>query len=95
MLQLWYMEIPIWIILIPLAAVIAMSFLFLVFNVFHLARYGIKGRGASVLIALYLLGYAFVFALGVGTLLDVQWNNTVGAKDLLPFTWQSSTSYGL
>lgn len=89
------MEIPLWIILIPLAAVIAMSFLFLMFNVFHLARFGIKGRGASVLIALYLLGYAFVFVLGVGTLLDVQWRDTVGTKDLLPFTWQSSTSYGL
>lgn len=89
------MEIPLWIILIPLAAAVAMSFLFLVFNVFHLARYGIKGRGASVLIALYLLGYAFVFVLGVGTLLDVQWKDTVTTKDLLPFTWQSSTSYGL
>lgn len=89
------MEIPLWIILIPLAATVAMSFLFLVFNVFHLARYGIKGRGASVLIALYLLGYAFVFILGVGTLLDVRWKDTVTAKDLLPFTWQSSTSYGL
>jgi hypothetical protein len=89
------MEIPLWIILIPLAAVVALSFLFLMFNVFHLARYGIKGRGASVLIALYLLGYAFVFVLGVGTLLDVQWKEAVGVKDLLPFTWQSSTSYDL
>ena len=89
------MEIPLWIILIPLAAAVAMSFLFLVFNIFHLARYGIKGRGASVLIALYLLGYAFVFVLGIGTLLEVNWKGTVGTKDLLPFTWQSSTSYGL
>lgn len=89
------MEIALWIILIPLAAVIAMSFLFLMFNIFHLARYGIRGRGASMLIALYLLGYAFVFVLGVGTLLDVQWKDTVGTKDLLPFTWQSSTSYEL
>jgi len=89
------MEIPLWIILIPLVATIAMSFLFLMFNIFHLARYGIKGRGASMLIVLYLLGYAFVFVLGVGTLLDVQWKDTVGTKDLLPFTWQSSTSYDL
>lgn len=89
------MEIPLWIILIPLAAAVAMSLLFLAFNIFHLARYGIKGRGASVLIALYVLGYAFVFVLGVGTLLDVRWKDTVTVKDLLPFTWQSSTSYGL
>jgi hypothetical protein len=89
------MEIPLWIILIPLAAAVFMSLMFLGFNVFHLARYGIKGRGASVLIALYLLGYAFVFVLGVGTLLDVQWRDTVTTKDLLPFSWKSSTPYDL
>lgn len=89
------MEIPLWIILVPLAAVVALSFLFLTFNIFHLARFGIKGRGALMLIALYLLGYGFVLVLGVGTLLDVQWKDAVGVKDLLPFTWQSSKSYGL
>ncbi len=89
------MEIPLWIILVPLGGVIALAALFLFFNIFHLARYGIVGRGASALIAVYILSFTFVLTLGIGVLLDVTWSNTVPLSSIIPFTGGSSSPFGL
>lgn len=89
------MDIPLWIILVPFTIVVACSALFLFFNVFHLARYGIVGRGAIALILVYIVSYLFVLILGMTALLDIQWTETVALRDILPFTGGSSSSFGL
>lgn len=88
------MEIPLWIILLPLGVIVALAALFLFFNIFHLARYGIVGRGAAVLIVVYLVSFAFVLFLGAGLLLEIDWTETAPLSSILPFTGGSS-SFGL
>lgn len=95
MLQWARMDIPLWILLVPLAFIVAFTALFLFFNIFHLARYGVVGRGAIALIFVYIVSYLFVLALGLTALLDVQWTQTVSLRDILPFTGGSSSSFGL
>lgn len=90
------MEIPLWILLVPLALIIACTGLFLFFNIFHLARYGIVGRGAAALIVVYLVSYAFVLVLGLSALSEVDWMRTVSASSIIPFLRHaSSSSFGL
>jgi len=89
------MDIPLWILLVPLAFIAAFTALFLFFNVFHLARYGVVGRGAIALISVYIVSYLFVCMIGATALLDVRWTQTVSVKDILPFTGSSSSSFGL
>ncbi len=89
------MDIPLWVLLVPFAFIVAFTALFLFFNVFHLARYGVVGRGAIGLILVYLVSYLFVLVLGATALLDIQWTQTVTLSDILPFTGGSSSSFGL
>ncbi len=89
------MEIPLWILLIPLAFVLAFTFLFLLFNIFHLAKYGIVGRGAIGLILVYIVSYCFILVVGATAILDVTWTQSVPIKNLLPFTSGGSSSFGI
>ena len=89
------MEIPLWIILLPLGVIVALAALFLFFNVFHLARYGIVGRGAVALILVYIVSFGFILFLGAGVLVEIDWTETVPISSILPFTGGSSSSFGL
>lgn len=89
------MDIPLWILLVPFAFIVAFTALFLFFNIFHLARYGVVGRGAIGLVLVYIVSYLFVFVVGITALLDIRWTETVTLHDILPFTSGSSSSFGL
>ncbi len=89
------MEIPLWIILLPLGVIVALAVLFLFFNIFHLARYGIIGRGASAMIVVYIVSFSFVLFLGAGLLLEIDWTETIPLSSIIPFTGGSSSSFGL
>lgn len=89
------MEIPLWIILVPLGAVLALAALFMFFNIFHLARYGIIGRGATAMIAAYILSFLFILILGAGVLIAIDWTETVPLASLIPFTGGSVSPFGL
>lgn len=89
------MEIPLWVLLVPLAFTVALTALFLFFNIFHLWRYGIVGRGAIGLILVYVASYLFVLMVGATALLDIQWTQAVSIRDLLPFTGTGSSFLGL
>jgi hypothetical protein len=89
------MEIPLWIILLPLGVIVALAALFLFFNVFHLARYGVVGRGAVALIMVYLVSFVFVLFLGTSMLTEIDWTETAPVSAVVPFTRGSSSSFGL
>ncbi len=89
------MEIPLWILLIPFAVVVAFTLLFLFFNIYHLARYGIVGRGATGLILVYCVSYLFIVILGATALLNIRWTQTVSIQELLPFSGGSPSSFGI
>lgn len=89
------MDIPLWILLVPLACVIFFSFTFLVFNIFHLARYGIVGRGALGLILVYILSYTAVLFLGLIALSSIVWTESVPLMNSLPFSGGAFSSLGL
>ncbi len=89
------MDIPLWILLVPLACVIFFSATFLVFNIFHLARYGIVGRGALGMLLAYIISYAVVLLLGLIALSGVAWTESVPFVNVLPFSGESSSHLGL
>ena len=89
------MDIPLWILLIPLAFVVAFTTLFLFFNIFHLSRYGIAGRGAVGLILVYIVSYILVLVVGATALMSIHWTETVTLHDLLPFMSKNSSSFGI
>ena len=89
------MEIPLWIILLPLGMIVALAALFLFFNIFHLARYGIVGRGAVALILVYIVSFSFISFLGAVMLIEIDWTQTVPLSSILPFAGGSSSSFGL
>ena len=89
------MDIPLWILLIPLAFIVAFTALFLFFNIFHLSRYGIVGRGAIALILVYIISYLFVLAVGAAALADIRWTQTVTFQELMPFITNKASSFGL
>lgn len=89
------MEIPLWIILLPLGVIVALAALFLFFNIFHLARYGIVGRGAVAMIIVYIVSFGFILFLGAGVLVDIDWTESAPISSILPFTGGSSSSFGL
>ncbi|MFA6018158.1 MAG: hypothetical protein WCT28_00775 [Patescibacteria group bacterium] len=86
------MEIPLWIILVPFGMIVACTALFLFFNIFHLARYGVIGRGAVALIIVYILSFLFVLTLGTGLLLEIDWTSTVPISSIVPFIGNASQS---
>ncbi len=89
------MDIPLWVLLIPLAFIVAFTALFLFFNIFHLLRYGIVGRGAIGLVLVYVAGYLFVLTVGITALMGISWSETVTIHDLIPLSSADSTSFGL
>lgn len=89
------MEIPLWILLIPFAIIVACTAVFLFFNIFHLKRYGIAHHGATPLILLYLGSYAIVFMTGIAAIGSVNWQQKVHLTDIVPFIGKGTTFFGL
>lgn len=95
MIQCTYMEIPLWILLIPFAIIVACTAIFLFFNVFHLKRYGITGHGATSLMMLYLGSYAIILITGMTILGSINWQQKVHLNDIIPFAGKGTASFGL
>lgn len=77
------MALPMWIFLIPYALVVFMTSLYVFFNVYHLAKFGIAKRGTGLLISIYLAGYFAMIGIGAFILLAFDWTNGVTAQDIM------------
>lgn len=77
------MALPMWIFLIPYALVVCMTSLYVFFNVYHLAKFGVAKRGTGTMIALYLIGYFLLIALSAFVLLAFDWTSGISPSDLI------------
>lgn len=86
--------IPFIVLLIPYLFIVAVTALFLFFNVFHMWRYGIDGMGTTLLIIGYICSFA-VIAGGTWLVLSgFTWGGTFSLSDFLP-SGSGASSFGL
>lgn len=84
------MDIPLAVFLIPYLLIVLIAGIFLFFNLFHLARYGVEGAGTWGLMAVYSLIYVVLVGFTSTLLLSgVDWQQSFGVADLVPMNNQS------
>ena len=89
------MAFPLAILLIPFGLVTLFALVFLFFNLFHLARYGIQSTATTTLMISYVAVF-FVVLLGMGAFLaTVDWGHIITFADLLPFSGAGNDTFGL
>lgn len=84
---------PLVILLVPYALMLVIALLFLFFNVYHLWKYGVEGKGTTLLIVMYLVLFAAVVGGTWSALQGFSWNDRISFADILPSF--SSSSLGL
>lgn len=91
------MNIPFWYALIPYALVLLGTGLFMFFNIYHVAKFGLQSFSTTVLIILYFIGYFAVLAFSASILSGYDWSANVTLSDIIPFIGNgtSDTNFGL
>lgn len=91
------MTFPLWYVLLPYALVLLGTGLFMFFNLYHVAKFGLQSFSTTALLLLYLIGYLVVIAFSVSMLSGFDWNATITMSDIFPFAGDSgsNTNFGL
>ncbi len=76
--------IPLIILLTPYGLILLVATIFLIFNVFHLLRYGVEGKGTALLTATYIFLFMFTIGFTSSALLAFDWSQIFTLDDLLP-----------
>lgn len=86
---------PLWYLLIPFAAILLATTIYMFFNIYHIAKFGMQSFGTTVVLLLYFGGYLAVLAV-VGVMIGgIDWQHSVTIIDILPFTSNSTSTFGL
>ncbi len=89
------MTFPLWYALIPYVVVLLGTTVFMFFNVYHIAKFGLQSFGTTALVLAYLIVYLAVLSFSASLLVGFDWQATVLLSDILPFTGGSSSPFGL
>jgi hypothetical protein len=89
------MGFPMWYLLVPFAFVLFCAALFLFFNVYHIAKFGIESPGTYTLIAVYLGGFFVLTIITAVLFARYDWGQEVTPGDILPSQNAGLTNYGL
>lgn len=91
------MTFPLWYMLLPYALVLLGTGLFMFFNVYHIAKFGLQSFSTTALVLAYLIAYIAVLAFSAWLLSGYDWNGIVTLSDILPFVGNSNndTNFGL
>lgn len=89
------MPFPVVYFLIPFVVVVLVSALFVFFNVFHIVRFGIESTATQAIVAVYIIGFAFI--IGTSTLLfsRYDWNQKIDPIAILNINTPATNIYGL
>ncbi len=86
---------PLWYLLVPFAAVLLATTIYMFFNIYHIAKFGMQSFGTTVVLLLYFGGYLVVLAV-VGIMIgNVDWHHTVTLLEILPFSGGSTSTFGI
>lgn len=86
------LTVPLWYLLIPYAVVLLGTTIFLFFNVYHVAKFGLQAFSTTALLVLYLLSYAAVLGGSALLINQFDWGSEVSLLDILPFTSSDTSS---
>lgn len=84
------MSFPLWFLLVPYAAVLLFSGIFLFFNVFHVLRYGVDDLATRGVAVAYVIGFLVVVVASVWILGGFDWTYLPTLRDILPFSLDRS-----
>ncbi len=86
---------PLWYALLPYALVVLGTGIFLFFNVYHVAKFGVQSVSTTLLVLTYILGYLAVLVFSASVLAGYDWSAAVTWSDIFPFSDGSSTNFGI
>lgn len=85
---------PLWYLLIPLAFVFLATSIFLFFNVYHVAKFGLQSMVTRLVVVGYLASYLVVLVVAYGLLASFDWSSTISITDVIPLS-SDNTRFGL
>ncbi len=83
------MQIPIVFLLIPFGIVVLISTVFVMFNFFHVAHFGLQSTKTAIVLAVYLFGFSAVIILCYLILANFDWTQTIEITNIFyPKNWK-------
>lgn len=84
-----------WYLLIPYALVLLGGSLFMFFNLYHVAKFGLQSFQTTMLLTMYLLSYLIVLGISAALISSFDWSAQVPFLEIFPFATGSSATFGL
>ena len=71
------MIIPLWIFLAIYGVFFLVCSLFVFFNFYHIARFGLQSTKTAIVLAIYTISFAIIVLVQINFLLTIDWTETV------------------
>lgn len=82
---------PLWYLLAPYVLIVAIAGLFVFFNVYHVAKFGLQSGLSLLVIAGYTLSFLAVVTISFGLLSTFDWSSTIDLTSLFRFSVTGSS----
>ena len=89
------LTLPLWYLLIPFFVVLLGSAIFAFFNLYHIAQFGMRSLATSMVFSAYLVGYLAIVAFSFSLFAAMNWQDEVGIEEILPYSNEASSRFGL
>ena len=86
--------IPMWVFLLPYVLFFFLGFLFLIFNIFHVARFGLQSTQTTVVLTIYLVSFFVVAIFSVMLVFSEDWSGEIDPTEIFE-TFVSQPTIGL
>lgn len=80
------LEFPLWYFLVPLAFVFLVTSVYLFFNVYHVAKFGLQSMLTRLVILGYIASYLAILLISAGMLSSFDWTATINVGDIIPLS---------
>lgn len=87
--------IPKWYLLFPYLFFVALATLLLVFNLYHVAKYGLQSTKTSIVLAIYILSFFIVAIFSVTLLFTHDWSGALDVGEFLHINFGGSYIFDL
>lgn len=77
------MEFPLWIMLIPYAIAVFCALIFVFFNIYHIASFGLQSTKTTMIIGVYILSYLFVMIISLSLIATVDWSADITLQEVI------------
>lgn len=74
---------PLWYLLVPYGIFLLFMALFVFFNLYHIASFGLQSAKTTVVLVAYMAGFLGILWLSYITLADVSWKETVDLRTII------------